>query len=323
VRLQSIDIDKNSRRFKFMSLISDSTSNFFAPTIQSNIARSGSTGILQYLRQIQQFPILSSEEEHNYALRYCENGDKEAAKILVQSHLRLVVKIATKFKSYGFPLVDLISEGNLGLIQAVKKFDPFKGFRFSTYAMWWIRANIQEYILRSWSLVKIGTTVAQKKLFFNLHKIKKKLEQNFTNKNLLPEYVDQIAKDLNVSKKDVIDMNSRLQNSDASLNQFIDEDQEEEVINSLASNEDSQETLAIDSQEKSRQIEMLQSALSNLNPRERDIITKRQMSESPSTLEELSQIYNISRERIRQIEANALLKIKKEVAKMQKKFSYC
>jgi RNA polymerase sigma-32 factor len=298
------------------------TNNSFAPIAQFSPRKYGSNGILQYLQEIQKFPILSAEEEYDYAIRFVENQDREAAKVLVQSHLRLVVKIAAKFKNYGLPIADLISEGNIGLIQAVKKFDPFKGFRFSTYAMWWIRANIQEFILKSWSLVKIGTTAAQKKLFFNLHKIKKKISENFTDKNLMPEYVDHIAKSLNVSKKDVIDMNSRLQNSDASLNEMIGEDQETEVIDNLAASDDNQEILAINHQEKTRKAMMLRTALNNLNLREREIIIKRQMSEQPSTLEDLSQIYKISRERVRQIEANALAKIKKEIAKLQDQFGY-
>ncbi len=305
-----------------MSSLSITNNNFFAPVSQFNPARLGGRGILQYLQEIQKFPILTPEEEYDYAIRFVKNEDKEAAKALVQSHLRLVVKIATKFKNYGLPIADLISEGNIGLIQALKKFDPFKGFRFSTYAMWWIRANIQEYILRSWSLVKIGTTAAQKKLFFNLHKIKKRISENFSDKNLIPEYVDHIAKNLNVSKKDVIEMNSRLQNSDSSLNEMIGDDQENEAINNLASNDESQEILAINHQEKTRRASMLKSALATLNLREKEIIFKRQMSEEPSTLEDLSQIYHISRERVRQIEANALLKIKKEIARLQKKFSY-
>ena len=305
-----------------MSYLSVTNNNSFVPTAQFSPRKFGSNGILQYLQEIQKFPILSAEEEYDYAIRFVKNQDREAAKSLVQSHLRLVVKIAAKFKNYGLPIADLISEGNIGLIQALKKFDPFKGFRFSTYAMWWIRANIQEFILKSWSLVKIGTTAAQKKLFFNLHKIKKKISENFTDKNLMPEYVDHIAKSLNVSKKDVIDMNSRLQNSDASLNEMVGQDQENEVIDNLVTSDDNQEMLAINHQEKTRRAKMLKTALNNLNSREREIIVKRQMSEHPSTLEDLSQIYQISRERVRQIEANALAKIKKEIAKMQDKFGY-
>jgi RNA polymerase sigma-32 factor len=288
---------------------------------KSDITRSVDTGFINYLKEIQKFPILTPEEEYEYGMKYKKDGDPEAAKKLLQSHLRLVVKMAGKFKKYGLPIVDLVSEGNVGLVQAVKKFDPEKGFRFSTYAMWWIRAYIQEYILRSWSLVKIGTTVAQKKLFFNLHKIKKRIK-GASEGTLSNEHINKIAKDLNVSKQEVIDMDSRLSQSDSSLNAIIgDEAEGEEVINLIAANQETQEEIAIGNQEKSRQELMLQQAMATLNERERDIIVKRLMSENPLTLEDLSQIYNISRERVRQIEANALEKIKKFVAKMQERFS--
>ena len=295
-----------------------------APALKKNsdLAKSADSGFARYLKEIQKFPLLTPEEEYEYGMRYKNHGDPEAAKILLQSHLRLVVKMAGKFKQYGLPAVDLVSEGNVGLIQAVKKFDPEKGFRFSTYAMWWIRANIQEYVLRSWSLVKIGTTVAQKKLFFNLHKIKKRIKGASISGVLDPEHITRIAKDLNVSEKDVVDMNSRLQQSDSSLNAMIGDDEDgDEVLNSIAAVQDSQEEIAIENQEKYRQEMMLKQALSTLNEREKDIIIKRQMLENPLTLEELSQIYNISRERIRQIEANAIDKIRKSVSKMQKELS--
>lgn len=298
------------------------TSNTPVLKTNSDLAKSADSGFARYLKEIQKFPLLTPEEEYEYGMRYKKYGDPEAAKILLQSHLRLVVKMAGKFKQYGLPTVDLVSEGNVGLIQAVKKFDPEKGFRFSTYAMWWIRANIQEYILRSWSLVKIGTTVAQKKLFFNLHKIRKRIKGASASGVLDPEHVTRIAKDLNVSEKDVVDMNSRLQQSDSSLNAMIGDDEDgDEVVNSIAAIQDSQEQIAIENQEKSRQEMMLEQALSTLNEREKDIIIKRQMLENPLTLEELSQIYNISRERVRQIEANAIDKIRKSVSKMQKEFS--
>jgi RNA polymerase sigma-32 factor len=288
----------------------------------SDLAKSADSGFARYLKEIQKFPLLTPEEEYEYGMRYKNHGDPEAAKILLQSHLRLVVKMAGKFKQYGLPTVDLVAEGNVGLIQAVKKFDPEKGFRFSTYAMWWIRANIQEYVLRSWSLVKIGTTVAQKKLFFNLHKIRKRIKGASISGVLDPEHITRIAKDLNVSEKDVVDMNSRLQQSDSSLNAMIGDDEDgDEVVNSIAAVQDSQEEIAIENQEKYRQEMMLKQALSTLNEREKDIIIKRQMLENPLTLEELSQIYNISRERIRQIEANAIDKIRKSVSKMQKELS--
>lgn len=279
-------------------------------TTKTNLVKSGD-GFLKYLREIQKFPILTAEEEFAHGLDFLKTGNKEAAKVLVQSHLRLVVKMAGKFKNYGLPIIDLVSEGNLGLMQAVKKFDPHKGFRFSTYAMWWIRAYIQDYVLRSWSLVKIGTTVAQKKLFFNLHKIKKRL--GISESSLAPDQIARIATDLNVSKKEVADMSSRLSQGDTSLNNIVgDEDNDgKEVVDLMASNDESQEEIAILNQEKSRQEIMFKKAFATLNEREKDILIKRQMSENSLTLEELSQIYKVSRERIRQIEENAIKKIKK------------
>ncbi len=290
------------------------------PILKSNedaIIKSGD-GFAEYIKQIQKFPILSPEQEYEYGMRFKNHGDKEAAKMLIQSHLRLVVKIAGKFKNYGLPITDLVSEGNIGLIQAVKKFDPDKGFRFSTYAMWWIRANIQEYILRSWSLVKIGTTVAQKKLFFNLHKIKRRLGQSSNEKSLSDENIKKIADDLHVSPKEVIQMDSRLQNSDSSLNNPIGEDEDSiEFGDKIASSDETQEDIAISNQEKERRESILRQAFNVLNEREKDILIKRQMSEISVTLEELSKIYHISRERIRQLEANALAKLKKEILRLQ------
>lgn len=275
----------------------------------------GSSGFLKYLNQVNSFPILSQEEEFNYSIKYSEQNDMESAKMLLQSHLRLVVKIALKFKNYGLPVVDLVSEGNLGLVQAVKKFEPRKGFRFSTYAMWWIRAFIQDYILRSWSLVKIGTTLAQKKLFFNLHKIKKKLGVDNSGNMLSEEKISKIASNLNVSNKEVIDMDSRLSQSDTSLNNLIDSDSEdcEEVGNLIASSQENQEEIIIKKQQFEQRKIVFDKAFSLLNEREKDILIKRQLTDNPLTLEELSKFYNISRERIRQIEENAINKIKKEV----------
>ncbi len=282
-----------------------------------DLTKSGENGFLQYLREIQKFPILTAEEEFEYATKFTEKGDLQAAKILIQSHLRLVVKMASKFKNYGLPIVDLVSEGNLGLMQAVKKFDPSKGFRFSTYAMWWIRSHIQEYILRSWSLVKIGTTIAQKKLFFNLNKIKKKINAADVLQN---DQIDIIANNLDVSKKEVIEMNSRLSQADTSLNNLVSSDEDErEIVDLLASDDKSQEQLAIENQEKSRQSALFKTAFATLNAREKDILIKRQISENSMTLEELSSLYQVSRERIRQIEENAIKKIKKEIVKLQKK----
>jgi RNA polymerase sigma-32 factor len=205
-------------------------------TKPDRIAKSSDAGFLQYLKEIQKFPILTAEEEHEYGVRFQKTGDKEAAKMLIQSHLRLVVKIARRFKNYGLPMFDIVAEGNVGLVQAVKKFDPDKGFRFSTYAMWWIRAYIQEYVLRSWSLVKIGTTAAQKKLFFNLRKIKQRIiGSNSGTDRLSEENIAKIAKELHVTQKEVIDMDSRLQQPDSSLNNFVgDEEDGAEVIHDLA-----------------------------------------------------------------------------------------
>jgi RNA polymerase sigma-32 factor len=285
-------------------------SSFLAP-------RSSEGSFFQYLQKINKIPLLTEEEEYDYAMKYHQNDDNYAAQMLVQSHLRLVVKIATKFRNYGLPVVDLVSEGNLGLMRAVKKFEPKKGFRFSTYAMWWIKSYIQEYILKSWSLVKIGTTAAQKKLFFNLKKIKNKL--NAANEgNLLPEHIEAISNDLNVSKKEVINMNSRLQNSDGSLNRLIrDGDGEAEFIDQLESEYENQEELAIKSQQINQSEKLVELAFKKLNEREKQIISARQLSDKAQTLESLSKIYKISKERVRQIEAAALSKMKSEILSLQ------
>lgn len=280
------------------------------------IAYSGHNSFAQYLHEIQKFPILSKEEEFEYAMKFKTKGDKEAAKILIQSHLRLVVKIASKFKNYGMPITDLVSEGNLGLIKAVKKFDPEKGFRFSTYSMWWIKASIQEHILRSWSLIKIGTTAAQRKLFFNLNKIKKRLLEN-GEKEISDAQIVRISKDLNVTQKEVREMNSRLTHSDFSLNSASENDSEFGDI--ISDDETSAEEKSINTQENERRENLLREAFLVLNEREKDILIKRQMSEISMTLEDLSQIYKISRERIRQLEQNALEKIKKEIMRLQNK----
>ncbi|MBM3590009.1 MAG: RNA polymerase sigma factor RpoH [Alphaproteobacteria bacterium] len=265
-----------------------------------------------YLREIQKFPILSPEQEYDYAVRFAEQNDKEAGKILIQSHLRLVVKIAKKYRNYGLSQSDLIAEGNMGLIHALKKFEPHKGFRFSTYSMWWIRAFIQDYVLRSWSLVKIGTTSAQKKLFFNLNKIKKRLGV-YNNDVALPhEKVENIARTLNVTSQEVIDMNTRMTQGDSSLNKKIGHDEDSfEMADMMRDETPSQEEIAIDNQEKSRQSELFKKAFDKLNPREQEIIFKRQLAQDSQTLEELSQHFKVSRERIRQIEENAIKKLKK------------
>ncbi len=293
-----------------------------------DVIKSGAdAGLVQYLRDVQKMPYLTAQEEYDYGMKVKEKNDREAAKMLVQSHLRRVVKMAMKFKRYGLPTVDLISEGNLGLIHAVKKFDPTKGFRFATYAMWWIRAQLQEYVLRSWSLVKIGTTVAQKKLFFSLHKVRRKLELADEDEANLQKFISKdrvakIAKELNVAEKDVIEMRSRLSQSDASLNQIIgDEESGEEMQNLIASNDPSQEEIAMQNQELSHREDLFSKAFANLNEREKDILTKRQLLEEPQTLEQLSEFYKVSRERIRQIEANAIHKIKKEIERLKRKKS--
>jgi len=276
-------------------------------------------GFKKYLQEIQKFPLLTPEQEYDYAIRFAEHNDSEAGKMLIQSHLRLVVKIANKFKNYGLPTADLVAEGNMGLIQALKKFEPRQGFRFSTYSMWWIRAFIQDYVLRSWSLVKIGTTSAQKKLFFNLGKIKKKLGVQSNEFGLSQEKIKHIAETLNVSSQEVIDMDSRLTQSDSSLNRKIGEDEESiESMDLLADTRPNQEQISIENQQKEQQRSLFKKAFEQLNLREQEIIFKRQLSEDSQTLEELSQHYKVSRERIRQIEESALKKLKKIIAELIK-----
>jgi RNA polymerase sigma-32 factor len=272
-------------------------------------------GFKKYLQEIQKFPLLTPEQEYDYAIRFAEHNDSEAGKMLIQSHLRLVVKIANKFKNYGLPTADLVAEGNMGLIQALKKFEPRQGFRFSTYSMWWIRAFIQDYVLRSWSLVKIGTTSAQKKLFFNLGKIKKKLGVQSNEFGLSQEKIKHIAETLNVSSQEVIDMDSRLTQGDSSLNRKIGEDEESiESMDLLADTRPNQEQISIENQQKEQQRNLFKKAFEQLKLREQEIIFKRQLSEDSQTLEELSQHYKVSRERIRQIEESALKKLKKIIA---------
>lgn len=288
---------------------------------EKNLSKSAGGSLLHYIHEIQKFPLLTAEEEKAYAISFAETGDKEAAKMLIQSHLRLVVKMASKYRNYGLPVQDLIAEGNLGLIHAVKKFDPHKGFRFSTYSMWWIRAFIQDHILRSWSLVKIGTTAAQKKLFFNLHKIKKRLGVYSGEAALDPSQIKKVAEALNVSNKEVLEMDSRLSQSDSSLNKQIGEEGDSiEVVDLMASSDESQEDILIKNQEKSQRESLFRNAFEKLNEHEKDILFKRQMSEEALTLEELSQIHKVSRERIRQIEEAAIKKIRKFISEeMEKK----
>jgi RNA polymerase sigma-32 factor len=270
----------------------------------------GDTTLAGYMSQISKFPYLTQDEEQDLAKKWCEDGDIKAAHKLVTSHLRLVVKIATSFKNYGLPMMDMVAEGNIGLMQAVKKFDHNKGFRLSTYAMWWIKASIQEYVLHSWSLVKIGTTAAQKKLFFNLRKMKNRLDK-VDNNTLSPSEVKQIASDLDVPEREVMDMDYRLTQSDQSLNApaLNYEEDSGEMIDFVANEEESHELVLAASQDLDYRKTLLFKAMENLNERERDIITQRRMSEPAVTLEDLSQKYDISRERVRQIENRAMEKL--------------
>ena len=266
-----------------------------------------------YLQEIKKFPILTAEEEYMLAKRFKEHGDTDAAHKLVTSHLRLVAKIAMGYRGYGLPVTDLISEGNVGIMQAVKKFDPEKGFRLATYAMWWIRAQIQEYVLHSWSLVKIGTTAAQKKLFFNLRKLKNQLT-SFDNGDLSPENAREIATRLNVKEAEVIDMNNRMFSGDQSLNVKFDNETETEWQDMLVDKNETQDQILEKNNELNYRKKIFKEALSILNEREKEIITLRKLSEKPMKLEELSTRFKISRERVRQIEEKALEKLKKEVS---------
>lgn len=273
---------------------------------------SNDVGLTRYLQEIAKFPCLEADEEYMLAKRLVETQDIDAAHKMVTSHLRLVAKIAMGFRGYGLPVVELISEGNIGLMQAVKRFNPELGFRLSTYAIWWIKASIQEYILRSWSLVKIGTTAAQKKLFFNLRKVKKTLA-SVESKSLSNEDIATIASELNVTELDVVEMNSRMSGADYSLNEPVGLEGDDELIDMLPETRDNQELIMSASQEMSRKKSLFQRALATLNPRERHIISERRLKDEPATLEDLSQMYNISRERVRQIEARAMEKLQLEV----------
>ncbi|MCH2542502.1 MAG: RNA polymerase sigma factor RpoH [Alphaproteobacteria bacterium] len=266
-----------------------------------------------YLQEIKRFPILTAEEEYMLAKRYKEHGDAEAAHKLVTSHLRLVAKIAMGYRGYGLPVTDLISEGNVGIMQAVKKFDPEKGFRLATYAMWWIRAQIQEYVLHSWSLVKIGTTAAQKKLFFNLKKLKNQL-QSIDDNSLSPENVREIANRLDVKEAEVMDMENRLFTGDNSLNSYVSKETDTEWQDMLIDNNETQDVIFENKDEYNYRKNLLTKALDILNTREREIIKSRRLSEKPKKLEELSQQYKISRERVRQIEEKAIEKLQKEIS---------
>ncbi len=266
----------------------------------------------RYLQEIRKFPMLGPQEEYMLAKRYRDSEEVEAAHRLVTSHLRLVAKIAMGYRGYGLPLGELISEGNVGMMQAVRRFDPDRGFRLATYAMWWIRAAIQEYILHSWSLVKMGTTAAQKKLFFNLRKLKGQM-QAIDDGDLSPENVRKIAEELEVSEADVVSMNRRLASPDHSLNAPVRLDGEGEWQDWLVDDRDDQETELAEREELGNRRHMLAHALTGLNERERHILTQRRLMENPVTLEDLSQQYGISRERVRQIEVRAFEKLQKSM----------
>jgi RNA polymerase sigma-32 factor len=271
------------------------------------------SSLVRFVEEAKRFPMLSPEREQELAYAWRDRQDPEALKQLVGSHLRLVVKIARGFTGYGLPLADLVAEGNVGLMQAAEKFDPTRGFRFATYAMWWIRAAIQEYILHSWSLVKMGTTAAQKKLFFNLRKLKGRMEQ-LEQGDLSPEAVTKIATELDVPESEVVEMNRRLGGADNSLNALmggVGADGDAEWLDMLPDESPSQETMIVERDELQRRRVLLDGALKKLNPRERDIIFERRLKDEPSTLEELSHRYAVSRERIRQIEVRAFEKLQR------------
>ena len=271
----------------------------------------GEGGLNRYLQEIRQFPMLLPEEEFMLAKRWKEHGDTAAAHKLITSHLRLVAKIAMGYRGYGLPIGEVISEGNVGLMQAVKKFEPDKGFRLATYAMWWIKASIQEFVLRSWSLVKMGTTASQKKLFFNLRKMKGQI-QALEEGDLKPEHVKTIAKRLGVSENDVISMNRRL-SGDSSLNTQIRADSDGEWQDWLVDDSESQEDILAGNEEASLRRGLLTDALAKLTDRERRVFEARRLQDDPATLEDLSQEFGVSRERIRQIEVRAFEKVQKAV----------
>ncbi len=274
---------------------------------------SGEGSLNRYLQEIRKFPMLAPEEEYMLGKRWKEHGDTKAAHKLITSHLRLVAKIAMGYRGYGLPIGEVISEGNIGLMQAVKKFEPDKGFKLATYAMWWIKASIQEFVLRSWSMVKIGTTANQKKLFFNLRRMKNQI-QALEEGDLHPDHVKLIAKNLGVDESDVVSMNRRM-GGDTSLNAPLrsDADGEGEWQDWLVDDNDSQETVLGNNQESEIRNSFLSTALESLNERERRVIEARKLQDEPATLEDLSQEFNVSRERIRQIEVRAFEKLQKAV----------
>ncbi len=268
-------------------------------------------GLARYLSEIRRFPMLEPQQEYMLAKRWREHEDPQAAQELITSHLRLVAKIAMGYRGYGLPIGEIISEGNVGLMQAVKRFEPDRGFRLATYAMWWIRASIQEYILRSWSLVKIGTTASQKKLFFNLRKAKSRISA-YEEGDLRPENVEKIANRLGVSKQDVVDMNRRM-SGDSSLNTPLRDQGEGEWQDWLVDDHVDQEHVLLEQEETSNRHKALQGALAVLNPRERRIFEARRLCDEPVTLEQLSEEFGVSRERVRQIEVRAFEKVQAAV----------
>ncbi len=276
----------------------------------------GEQGLNRYLAEIKKFPVLTAEQEYMLAKRFSEHQDPEAAKQLVTSHLRLVAKIAMGYRGYGLPVSELIAEGNIGLMQGVKKFEPDRGFRLATYAMWWIKASMQEFILRSWSLVKIGTTAAQKKLFFNLRRMKNNM-QAFEDGDLRPEDVAKISTDLGVSESEVIEMNRRMaMGGDTSLNVSMREDGDGQWQDWLVDSEPLQDERVAEAQETDVRHHLLMEAMDSLNEREKHILTERRLIDEPKTLEELSQEYNVSRERVRQIEVRAFEKLQKAMLRI-------
>jgi RNA polymerase sigma-32 factor len=270
----------------------------------------GENGLSRYLSEIRKFPLLTAEDEYMFAKRWQEHEDPEAARQLVTSHLRLVAKIAMGYRGYGLPLSEVVAEGNVGLMQAVKRFEPDKGFRLATYAMWWIRAAIQEYVLRSWSMVKLGTTAAQKKLFFNLRKAKNHIGA-IEEGDLTPQHTAQLADRLGVTEREVTDMNRRLSGPDSSLNAPLRSESESEWQDWLADDTIDQETRLAEREEMSDRHALLENAMRELTDREQEIIRARRLREEPATLEDLSQKFGVSRERVRQIEVRAFEKLQK------------
>ncbi len=286
-----------------------------ADTISSVPTLSADGNLQRYLSEIRKFPMLAADEEYMLAKRWKEHGDVDAVHRMVTSHLRLVAKIAMGYRGYGLPIAELISEGNVGMMQAVKRFEPEKGFRLSTYAMWWIRASIQEYILYSWSLVKMGTTAAQKKLFFNLRRLKGQIRE-IDDGDLAPESVKQIATTLAVSEDDVVQMNRRMSGGDQSLNAPMRQDGEAEWQDWLVDDSDTQDIVVAEADELDHRRSMLEAAMATLTERERHIFTERRLRDDPVTLEDLSNDFGVSRERVRQIEVRAFEKVQRAIRNM-------